>query len=188
MQHLFNRRTFLLIIIIGLIMCGLILLPLPEFFYKIKGTDPINSLIKNKLTNLAAQALKHNDGPIAAIITYNDSIIGEGCNTMHRDSVAYGHAEINALNSAIKNLGLELFSKLDRDKLFLYTTLEPCEMCKGAIVEFRIKHVKFMMDKNMSYWFKENKWRLLYQYHKQQIEGEDIQDSLFNLLPIYNKH
>lgn len=155
--------------------------------YKLRSTQALPSTIKKQLISSAALSLLHSDVPVGAVITYNDSIIGIGYNTVRKDTVAFGHAEINALTAALKKTGLDAFHALDRNKLCLYTTLEPCEMCKGAIVEYRIKHVRFMKAKDMVYWYRERNWEYLYEYHKTQIEGEVLQDSLLNLHPGYNK-
>ena len=182
----FIKRSSFVIAGMILLLC-FILLPWSEFIYKPKSKAAINDSIKTRLITLAGRSLASEDVPVGAVLIYKDTIIGTGYNTVRKDSVAYGHAEINALNGALKKYGLTNFLKLDRNKLELITTLEPCEMCKGAIVEYRIKHVKFMKAKDLSYWFKENRWKLLYQFKKVQIEGEAQQDSLFHLHPHYGK-
>ena len=161
--------------------------PSSYIFYKLKKTKEVSPALKNQLIELGAKSLLNLDVPVGAIITYNDSIIGTGYNTVLKDSVAFGHAEINAMTMALKKLGFKKFNELDRNKLQLYTTLEPCEMCRGALIEYRIKKVHFMKPKSMHYWWKERNWELVYEYNKSQLSGENLQDSLLFKHPLYSK-
>jgi len=160
--------------------------PVCSIFYKIKGSDKIEHGLKSRLAKLAAQSLQSGDVPVGAVLIYKNEVIGVGYNTVMKDSAAYGHAEINSISSAMKKTGSGAFYELDRNDLQLITTLEPCQMCKGAIVEYRIKHVSFMKAKDFAYWFKENRWQLLYQFKKKQVEGTGMQDSLLHLHPKYD--
>ena len=184
MRFFFNIKTLFFAIII---LTSIVWFLFPNFFYKLKSEGISNEKLTRKIIHLAANSLISQDVPVGCVLLYNDTIIGEGFNTVLRDSVAYGHAEINAISSAIKKMRLNTFSKLDRNKLILITTLEPCKMCEGAIIEYKIKYVQFAKNKDLKYWFKENKWELLYQYHKQKIQGDKLQDSLFNLHPKFTK-
>lgn len=161
--------------------------PVCDNFYKWKGTAKIEHELKNRLAQLAAQSLQSADVPVGAVLIYKNEIIGTGYNTVMRDSAAHGHAEINAISAAMKKTGPEVFHQLDRNELKLITTLEPCQMCKGAIIEYRIKHVAFMKAKDFAYGFRENRWQLLYQFKKQHVDGTGMQDSLLHLHPKYNK-
>lgn len=178
MISLLKKITLLVILLGGL--TALAFLPLEEFLYRLKRRADIQEPLKKELLQLGGRSLPA-DVPVGAILLYNDSIAGTGFNTVARDSVAYGHAEINALNMAIKKFGIERFFRLDRNKLELLTTLEPCQMCKGAIVEYRIKQVKFMKGKDLSYWFNEKRWEMLYQFKKNSFGDPSSQDSLFRL-------
>ncbi|HXD93649.1 MAG TPA: deaminase, partial [Bacteroidia bacterium] len=66
-----------------------------------------------------------------------------------RDTNIGGHAEINAISNTIKNIGTQNFNQLNRDSLILITTFEPCLMCRGAIIENRIKHIEFIKEKTL---------------------------------------
>jgi tRNA(Arg) A34 adenosine deaminase TadA len=141
-------------------------------------------LIKN-----ASLALQSKDVPVGALLVYNDTVLSSGYNTVLRDSNAGGHAEINAISNAIKKIGLMSFSQLDRDQLILLTSFEPCEMCKGAILEYHISHVYFMKGKGIFHWIKNDAKQLRYEWMKNKSAGEEIQDSLFMLHPLYKaKH
>ncbi len=89
-----------------------------------------------ELYRLCLKALKEDEVPIAAIVVKNDEIIGVGYNNKEKNNDVTGHAEINALKDASKNLGTW---KLDGCKM--YITLEPCLMCYSAIKQSRITEV-----------------------------------------------
>jgi tRNA(Arg) A34 adenosine deaminase TadA len=139
---------------------------------------------KEELFSLGKKSLLSNDVPVSALIIYDGQIIGKGFNTVLADSNAAGHAEINAITNAVKNLGWENFFNLDREKLLLISTFEPCPMCIGAIQEYKIKHVNFIKEKSIGYWLKNRLGNFLYEQNKRKISS-DIQDSLFLLHPAY---
>lgn len=140
---------------------------------------------ENEIIQLASEALEHLDVPVGSLLIYSGSIIGKGYNTVKSDTNVAGHAEINAINNAVKKIGLRQFNELDRDKLTLVTTLEPCEMCKGTILHYNIRHVYFMKDKSPLHWNKKQLKSLRYEWYKRKIDGEQKQDSLFHLHPEY---
>ncbi|MCH5157972.1 MAG: tRNA adenosine(34) deaminase TadA [Clostridiales bacterium] len=76
--------------------------------------------------------------PVAAIVVYNDEIVGVGVNRRETDSDPTAHAEVVAIRDAAKKLGRWNLSDCE-----LYVTLEPCVMCGGAIVYSRISRVVF---------------------------------------------
>ncbi len=86
------------------------------------------------LAELGAAAAADLDVPVAALLVHDGTIIGRGRNTVLRDGNAGGHAEINAISDALRTLGPAGLDALDRDKLVLLTTFEPCAMCRGAIL------------------------------------------------------
>lgn len=81
-----------------------------------------------------AYALK--EVPIGCVIVYEGKIIGRGYNRRNTDKNTLAHAEITAINKASKKLG-----DWRLEGCTLYVTLEPCQMCAGAIVQARIDHV-----------------------------------------------
>ncbi len=77
----------------------------------------------------ASEALRAGERPIGAVILHNGEIIGRG-RAQHKNSCnRLAHAELNALLSVANYL-----YKFDRGDAIIYTTVEPCEMCLGAIV------------------------------------------------------
>ena len=87
---------------------------------------------------LAKQAGEIGEVPIGCVIVQDGNIVGRGKNTRETEKTALGHAEIQAISDACKNLGgWRLWN------CTLYVTLEPCPMCAGAIINARIPRVVF---------------------------------------------
>jgi len=87
---------------------------------------------------LARRAQEEGEVPVGAVVVVENSVVGEGWNRpiAARDPTA--HAEIQALRSAsllLKNYRLTGAT--------LYVTLEPCDMCVGAMFHARIARVVF---------------------------------------------
>ena len=84
----------------------------------------------------AKKAYKLGEVPIGCVIVYKDTIIGKGYNRRNTDKNTLSHAEITAIKKASKALG-----DWRLEECTLYVTLEPCQMCAGAIVQARIPNV-----------------------------------------------
>ncbi|MBP3274239.1 MAG: tRNA adenosine(34) deaminase TadA [Butyrivibrio sp.] len=84
----------------------------------------------------AKKAYKLGEVPIGCVIVYEDKIIGRGYNRRNTDKTPLAHAEITAIKKAGKYMK---DWRLEGCKL--YVTLEPCQMCSGAIVQARIPEV-----------------------------------------------
>ena len=88
--------------------------------------------------SLAREAGAEGEVPVGCVITRGDEIVGRGRNRREKDKTALGHAEIEAIADACRNLGgWRLW------ECTLYVTLEPCPMCAGAIINARIPRVVF---------------------------------------------
>lgn len=87
---------------------------------------------------LANIAKESGEVPVGAVLTLNDHIIAEGHNQPIAQHDPTAHAEIVALRLAAEKIGNYRLINTT-----LYTTLEPCCMCAGAIVHARIKRVVF---------------------------------------------
>lgn len=87
---------------------------------------------------LAREAAAEGEVPVGCVIVRGDQIVGRGRNRRETDKTALGHAEIEAIAQACKNLGgWRLW------ECTLYVTLEPCPMCAGAIINARIPRVVY---------------------------------------------
>lgn len=91
----------------------------------------------------ARKAYKKGEIPVGAVIVKNDKIIAKAHNTIEKHNNVLEHAEINAINKAIKKLNNWRLNDCD-----LYITLEPCRMCKGAIFQSRIRNVYYATNSN----------------------------------------
>ena len=138
-----------------------------------------------RLLALAEKSLESLDVPVGALLIYHDEIIGEGCNTVLRESDAGGHAEINALSDAIERLGMEQFLSLDRTSLYLVTTFEPCLMCTGAFLNYNIKQIYFLKAKDFIYLAKGGARFIRYYFRRGKMTHNGEQDSLFERHPHY---
>ena len=78
-----------------------------------------------------AEAL--DEVPIGCVIVYEGKIIARGYNRRNTDLNTISHAEMNAIRKASKKLG-----DWRLEGCTIYITLEPCQMCSGAIVQSRI--------------------------------------------------
>ena len=87
---------------------------------------------------LAKEAFAEGEVPVGCVIVRNGEIVGRGRNRRETAKTALGHAEIEAIADACKNLGgWRLW------ECTLYVTLEPCPMCAGAIINARIPRVVY---------------------------------------------
>ena len=84
----------------------------------------------------AKKAYALGEVPIGCVIVYEDKIIARGYNRRNTDKNTLAHAEITAINRASKKMG-----DWRLEGCTLYVTLEPCQMCSGAIVQSRITNV-----------------------------------------------
>lgn len=84
----------------------------------------------------AKKAYLLGEVPIGCVIVYEGKIIGRGYNRRNTDKNTLSHAEITAIRKASKKVG-----DWRLEGCTLYVTLEPCQMCSGAIVQARITEV-----------------------------------------------
>ena len=84
----------------------------------------------------AAKAAAIGEVPIGCVIVHEGKIIGRGYNRRNTDKSTLAHAEITAIRKASKAL-----DDWRLEECTLYVTLEPCQMCSGAIVQARIPRV-----------------------------------------------
>ena len=84
----------------------------------------------------AKKAYAIGDVPIGCVIVYEDKIIARGYNKRNKNKTTLAHAELLAMAKASKKLG-----DWRLEGCTMYVTLEPCQMCAGAIVQARMKRV-----------------------------------------------
>lgn len=95
--------------------------------------------------NQAQKAYKKGDVPVGCVIVKNNKIIAKGYNKKEKNRNAIEHAEIIAISKACKKL-----KTWHLEDCKLYTTMEPCLMCTGAILQSRIGYVCYGI-KNQNY-------------------------------------
>ena len=84
----------------------------------------------------AKKAYALGEVPIGCVIVHEGKIIGRGYNRRTTDKNPLAHAELAAIKKASKKMG-----DWRLEDCILYVTLEPCQMCSGAIVQARVKRV-----------------------------------------------
>ncbi len=84
----------------------------------------------------ARKAESLEEVPIGCVITYEGKVIARGYNRRNTDKNTLAHAEIAAIRKASKKMG-----DWRLEGCTMYVTLEPCQMCAGALVQSRISRV-----------------------------------------------
>ena len=90
-------------------------------------------------------AYKEGNVPVGAVIVNRNNIVSFNHNKKNTENISVYHAEILCIIDACKKLGSWYLDNCD-----MYVTLEPCDMCKAAIAESRIKNVYYLVDSNYS--------------------------------------
>ena len=84
----------------------------------------------------AKKAYLLEEVPIGCVIVHDGKIIARGYNRRNTDKNTLAHAEMTAIKKASKKLG-----DWRLEECTMYVTLEPCQMCAGAIIQSRIPRV-----------------------------------------------
>jgi len=87
---------------------------------------------------LARRAQDEGEVPIGAVVVLEENILGEGWNRPIAASDPTAHAEIQALRAAARKLANYRLTGAT-----LYVTLEPCEMCLGAMFHARVARLVY---------------------------------------------
>lgn len=90
-------------------------------------------------------AYKEGNVPVGAVIVNKNNIVSFNHNKKNTENISVYHAEILCIIDACKKIGSWYLDNCD-----MYVTLEPCDMCKAAIAESRIKNVYYLVDSNYS--------------------------------------
>lgn len=96
----------------------------------------MNEIYMKEALKQAKKAYRIGEVPIGCVIVYQDKIIGRGYNKRNTKKTTLAHAEITAIEKASKSMG-----DWRLEDCTMYVTLEPCQMCSGAIVQARMKQV-----------------------------------------------
>lgn len=96
----------------------------------------IDEIYMRQALKQARKAYDLDEVPIGCVIEYEGKIIGRGYNRRTIDKNPLAHAELIAIRKASKKMG-----DWRLEECTMYVTLEPCQMCSGAIVQSRIKKV-----------------------------------------------
>ena len=83
-------------------------------------------------------ALAHDDVPIGAVAVVDGGIVGTAHNERELRSDPTAHAEMLALRAAARHLG-----RWRLQDVTIYSTVEPCPMCAGALVAARVLRVVY---------------------------------------------
>ncbi len=86
----------------------------------------------------AKKAYALGEVPIGAVVVLDEEIIGRGRNLREMLNDSSAHAEMVALREAARHVGDWRLKGAT-----LYSTIEPCPMCAGALVQFRVKRLVY---------------------------------------------
>ncbi|NLG03092.1 MAG: nucleoside deaminase [Clostridia bacterium] len=95
-----------------------------------------NERFMKQALNQAKKAYQIGEVPIGCVICYEGKVIARGYNRRNTDKSTLSHAEIAAIRKASKKIG-----DWRLEGCTMYVTLEPCQMCAGAIVQSRMDKV-----------------------------------------------
>ncbi len=84
----------------------------------------------------ARKAWKIQETPIGCVIVKDETIIARGYNRRNTEKNTLAHAELQAIRWACRAVG-----DWRLEDCTMYITLEPCQMCAGAIIQARIPRV-----------------------------------------------
>ena len=87
---------------------------------------------------LAREAEANGEVPVGAVAVAGEAIVGRGRNAPIARHDPTAHAEMEALREAARATG-----NYRLENVTLYSTLEPCVMCAGALVAARVERVVF---------------------------------------------
>ncbi len=102
-------------------------------------TSPLNDEDYLRLAlEQAAQAAAAGEVPVGAVVVRDGLVIATGQNRTIRDHDPTAHAEVVALRNAGVVIGNYRLGECE-----IYSTLEPCAMCAGAMIHARVRRVVY---------------------------------------------
>jgi tRNA(adenine34) deaminase len=96
-------------------------------------TNTLHKQWMQQALGLADIAREQGEVPVGAIVVQHGKVVGSGHNVRESNQDPCGHAELIAIRQAAQSLG-----SWRLEECTVYTTLEPCLMCAGAMVAARI--------------------------------------------------
>lgn len=101
--------------------------------------DPFDDVYFMKRALMEAEtAYEEGEIPVGAIVVVNNKIIARAHNLTERLTDVTAHAEMQAITAAANYLGGKYLQKCT-----LYVTLEPCQMCAGALYWSQIDRIVY---------------------------------------------
>ena len=101
--------------------------------------DPFDdTYFMRKALDLANKAYELGEVPVGAVIVAENRVIGSGHNLSERLNDVTAHAEMQAITAAANFLGAKYLQNCT-----LYVTLEPCQMCAGALYWSQISRIVY---------------------------------------------
>ena len=126
----------------------------------------------------AKKAFRYDDVPVGCVIVKNNKVIAKAYNKKENKNDAVKHAEVEAISKACKKL-----KTWHLEDCILYTTMEPCMMCSGAIIQSRIGHICYAI-KNESFGMSDS----IKNYNKNIIiENDILHDKSLDLIQSFFK-
>lgn len=133
---------------------------------------------------LAQISASEGEVPVGAVVVCGGRIVGEGRNRRESAKNALSHAELEAIDTACRQLGGWRLWQCD-----LYVTLEPCPMCAGAVINARIKNVFFgAYDKKAGSFGSVIDFNTLPYNHKPALHGGIMEDACAAVLSDFFKN
>ena len=91
----------------------------------------------------AKMSVANGEYPFGAVVVRNGEVIGDSRYEISKHAYSLNHAEIGAIIDACEHLGHD-----DLSDCILYSSCQPCGLCKGAIKWTGIKAIYYAMDKD----------------------------------------
>ena len=98
-------------------------------------TNTDHQTLMRQALELAAEADREGDMGVGALIVRDGEIVGRGRNRIRSRQDPLAHAETDAIGDACRALSTDTLKGCT-----LYTTMEPCPMCAGALLNAKVGH------------------------------------------------
>ncbi len=105
---------------------------------KLEVLAAADQLYMRRALELAQEARQRGEVPVGAVVVLDDRVVGEGFNQPIGSNDATAHAEILALRAAGQAVGNYRLTGAT-----LYVTIEPCQMCVGAMIHARVARLVY---------------------------------------------